>query len=148
MSKQIIHAEQIEALSPDIGAHYLNEEAVHSTRNLGELVGLSGLGVRIIDVEPGKPTTECHFHHHEDECVFVLEGELELRLGDEIFLVKTGDFIGHPAGGPAHEMRNVGSGTARYLVFGQRLEKDVIDYPSIKKRLLVDGQSLDLVDLD
>ena len=90
-------------------------------KSLGDKTGLTGLGFHLIEVQPGDETTEYHNHHFEDECVYVLEGVATVTIGDEDHEVSAGDFIGHPAGGEAHAMKNTGSTVLKCLVAGQRL---------------------------
>lgn len=54
------------------------------------------------------------------------------RIGPDLFQIEAGDFIGYPAGGEAHDIRNTGSTHMICLVVGQRLEFDIIDYPEQK----------------
>ena len=74
-------------------------------------------------------------HYHEDECVYILQGEAEARLGEEVFRVKSGDFIGYRAGGLAHSLLNTGADVLKCIVVGQRLDQDVGDYPRLNKRI-------------
>jgi uncharacterized cupin superfamily protein len=69
----------------------LNENAKRINKSLGDLVGMTGFGFHIIEIEPGYDSTEHHVHYFEDECVYVLEG----------YEISEGDFIGFPAGGEA-----------------------------------------------
>jgi mannose-6-phosphate isomerase-like protein (cupin superfamily) len=39
-----------------------------------------------------------HYHRHEDEAFYVLEGTMRFRRGDETFDVAAGDFVVVPAG--------------------------------------------------
>lgn len=39
-----------------------------------------------------------HFHSTHTECIYVLEGEGQMELGEEIFTVKPGDYIVVPKG--------------------------------------------------
>jgi quercetin dioxygenase-like cupin family protein len=55
-----------------------------------------------------------HIHHREDETVYVLEGSLEVHLGDETFEARTGDYVNMPRG-IVHYFRNVGKHPARSL---------------------------------
>lgn len=57
-----------------------------------------------------------HIHHREDEAFWVLEGELEIRVGEETFTAGAGSFI-HLPRGVAHSYQNVGTGLARFLTF-------------------------------
>ena len=56
-----------------------------------------------------------HIHHREDETFYVLEGSLELRLGEVTHVVRAGDYMQVPRG-TMHSLRNVGEHTARALV--------------------------------
>lgn len=47
-------------------------------------------------------------HTREDESYFVLSGELEVIVGDQIFVLKTGDTLMAPRDIP-HQLRNSGS---------------------------------------
>ncbi len=55
-----------------------------------------------------------HLHVNEDEVVYVLEGTLRLRLGDETELAAAGTFAYIPRGLP-HTWQNVGEAPARFL---------------------------------
>ncbi|KAA0972385.1 cupin domain-containing protein [Aureimonas fodinaquatilis] len=146
--KHILSSEEISG-SPGLQkTHFVNAEAQRINRSLGDMVGLTRLGFHLIEVEPGKAPSEPHMHHFEDECVFVLDGEAIVTIGDEEFPVKAGDFIGLPAGGPAHCIRNSGATMLRCLVAGNRLDHDVVDYPAVGKRLFKNkGMQPNLVDL-
>ncbi len=55
-----------------------------------------------------------HLHHREDEAFWVLEGELEVTVGEATFGAGAGSFVHLPKGVP-HAYRNVGAGPARFL---------------------------------
>jgi len=133
--KYLVRADEIESMQGLRKAHFLNNNAVRINKSLGDLTGLTGLGIHIIEVEPGCDTTEFHLHHHEDECIFILEGEATATIGDDQFAVSAGDFIGYRKGGLPHSVTNTGSTTLKCLVAGERLPHDVGDYPNKKKRI-------------
>ena len=56
-----------------------------------------------------------HIHTREDETFYVLEGEIEFRLGDETVTAGPGDFVNIPRG-LKHRFRNTGAETARLLL--------------------------------
>jgi quercetin dioxygenase-like cupin family protein len=56
-----------------------------------------------------------HTHAAEDESWYVLEGELQFRIGDELSRAPAGSFVFVPRGTP-HAFRNVGDEPARILV--------------------------------
>lgn len=107
--------------------HFPNPNARRINKSLGDRTGLRGLGFHLIEVPPGCESTEYHRHHHEEECTFILSGPGEVRIGDDVMPIGPGDFIGYPAGGPAHTMRNTGAEALRCIVVGQRLDHDVGD---------------------
>src|SRR6516225_10448103 len=49
-----------------------------------------------------------HTHTREDETYYVTSGELEVKVGDEIFVLKPGDTLMAPRNIP-HELRNSGN---------------------------------------
>lgn len=58
-----------------------------------------------------------------------------MQIGEDTHTVSEGDFIGYPANGLPHVMKNTGEGTLRCIVVGQRLDHDVADYPNKNKRI-------------
>lgn len=56
-----------------------------------------------------------HTHANEDECLYVLEGEVRFKLGDELQTAPAGSFVFVPRGTP-HTWQNVGDGRARMLI--------------------------------
>lgn len=131
----LLKAAEIDAMEGLAKTHFLNPNAKRVNKSLGDATGLAGLGIHIIEVQPGHETTEYHVHHHEDEAVYVLAGEATATIGDEDYPIGPGDFIGYRAGGLAHTIRNTGDGVLRCLVVGQRLAHDVGDYPWKGKRI-------------
>jgi len=149
MDKYLVTKEEIETLEGLSKTHFLNDNAKRINKSLGDLTGLTGFGFHIIEVEPGHESTEFHKHYHEDECVYILEGEADAQIGNDVFAVKAGDFIGYRAGGEAHRLKNTGASIFKCIVVGQRLDHDVGDYPNLKKRIYRQKNlPWNLVDLD
>ena len=134
-TRNLITRDEIEKIPVERKEHFLNGNAQVTNRSLGDLAGITGFGFHILEVEPGRDTTEFHFHHTEDECVFILTGQGCARCGDETFTVSDGDFIGYRRGGVAHTITNPGDTMMRCIVVGQRQESDVVDFPDQKKRM-------------
>ena len=57
-----------------------------------------------------------HIHHREDESFYLLEGTLEITLGEKKINAATGDFVQIPRQ-TVHRFQNVGSMAARMLLF-------------------------------
>ena len=149
----LVTAEEIAAMPGLEKTHFLNDNARRVNKSLGDLTGLTGLGFHIIEVAPGCETTEHHVHHHEDECVYVLDGSATAQIGESTYPIKAGDFIGYRKGGLPHSIRNTGETVLRCIVVGQRLAHDVGDYPNQGKRIyrqaglewnLVDHKNIDV----
>ena len=143
--KYIVRKNEIEEMEGLAKIHYLNKNARRINKSLGDVAGLKNLGFHIIEVLPGYESTEYHVHHCEDECVYVLSGNATVTIDEIDYQVSAGDFIGYPAGGLPHTMKNTGSEVLRCIVVGQRLTHDVGDYPRLGKRLYRYGRSNDLV---
>ena len=75
MSKYIIRKDEIAEMEGEEKIHFLNPNAVRLNKSLGDLSGITGFGFHIIEVEPGRESTEYHIHKFEDECVYILEGK-------------------------------------------------------------------------
>lgn len=149
MDGYILTREQIADLDGVEKTHFLNDNARRLNKSLGDLTGLSGLGFHLIEVAPGRESTELHAHHHEDECVYILEGEAKATIGSQACTVRAGDFIGFRAGGEPHKLENTGNVTLKCIVAGQRLDHDVADYPARGKRLYRNkGLKWNLVDIE
>jgi quercetin dioxygenase-like cupin family protein len=57
-----------------------------------------------------------HIHHREEESFYLLDGTLDMTLGEKTIKATTGDFVQIPRG-TVHAFRNAGSTTARMLIF-------------------------------
>lgn len=132
-------------------AHPLNPLAKRKTLSLGDETGLSKCAVHLNVIAPGDETTESHVHECVDEFVYIISGQGTVYLDDSEHEVCAGDFIGFPARGPSHRMKNTGSSELVYLVGGDRAAFDVCDYPRLEKRVYVtqipDGRRLDFVNV-
>ncbi|HUS31772.1 MAG TPA: cupin domain-containing protein, partial [Kofleriaceae bacterium] len=51
-------------------------------RALGDALGLTKVGVNLTTLPPGKESSMRHWHTHEDELIYVLEGEVVLVTDD------------------------------------------------------------------
>lgn len=145
--KYIVRSNEIEEMEGLTKTHYLNKNARRINKSLGDVAGLKNLGFHIIEVLPGYESTEYHVHFFEDECVYILLGNATVTIDEINYEVGAGDFIGYPAGGLPHTMKNTGSEVLRCIVVGQRLTHDVGDYPRLGKRLYRYGQSNDVADI-
>jgi quercetin dioxygenase-like cupin family protein len=67
-----------------------------------------------IGLAPGMAVPR-HMHTREDEAYYVLSGELEVVVGDEVFILRAGDTLIAPRDIP-HQLRNSGDVENHYLI--------------------------------
>jgi quercetin dioxygenase-like cupin family protein len=56
-----------------------------------------------------------HIHSREDEALYILDGELEIQLGDELRTASRGDFVWLPKGVP-HRFTNISDKPMRMVL--------------------------------
>jgi uncharacterized cupin superfamily protein len=103
-----------------------------SWRRLGDAAGLTQFGVNLLRLPPGVWSSQRHWHAHEDEFVYVLDGEVVLvtDAGEEI--LRAGDCAGFKAGDrDGHCLQNRTPRDAELLVVGSRHDADHGEYPDI-----------------
>ena len=108
---------------------------------LGELLGLTHLGVSYDIIAPGHRICPFHNHHANDEFYVVLEGRGTYRTASGEYPVQAGDVIGAPAGGrdTAHQIINTSDAELRVLVASSMHEPDVCEYPDSDKFAVMAG---------
>lgn len=95
-------------------------------QRLGNAGGLTDFGVNLMRLPPGNWSSQRHWHSHEDEFVYVLEGELMLIEDGGETVLRAGDCAAFPKGtGNGHHMINKSGATAVYLEVGSRQSADV-----------------------
>jgi uncharacterized cupin superfamily protein len=102
---------------------------------VGARIGARLLGYNITAVAPGKRAFPLHNHHANEEMFYILQGTGELRIGDERYSIRAGDFIANPPGGPesAHQILNTGTEEMRYLAVSTQITPDTVEYPDSGK---------------
>ncbi len=101
-------------------------------RRLSNAFGLTKLGFNLMRLPPGVWSSQRHWHSHEDEFVYMLEGELVLVSDAGEDILRAGDCIGWPAGArDGHHLVNRSDQDAVYLCAGNRHAEDVAVYSDI-----------------
>jgi len=108
---------------------------------ISDLIGAKKLGYNLTVLAPGSAQCPFHNHHGEEEMFFILEGEGELRFGDQRYPIRKHDVIACPTGGPevAHQIINTGTGPMRYLALSNLVEVETCEYPDSNKILISAG---------
>jgi uncharacterized cupin superfamily protein len=91
-----------------------------SWRDLGRAAGTCGVGVKLIEVDPGKWSTPAHVEGAEEEIFFVLAGSGLSWQDGNAHEVRAGDCLVHLPEAEAHTLR-AGPDGLRVLAYGQRL---------------------------
>lgn len=95
-------------------------------QRLGNAGGISDFGINLTRLPPGNWSSQRHWHSHEDEFVFILEGELVLIEDQGETLLEPGDCAAFPKGtGNGHHMINRSDKIATYLEIGSRQRDDI-----------------------
>ncbi len=95
-------------------------------QRLGDAGGLGDFGVNLMRLPPGGWSSQRHWHSHEDEFVYLLEGELALIEDGGETLLRAGDCAAFPKGtGNGHHLVNRSAATAVYLEVVSRHPHDL-----------------------
>jgi uncharacterized cupin superfamily protein len=107
--------------------------ALRLRQKLGDAANLSDFGVNLLRLPPGTWSSQRHWHSHEDEFVFVLEGELVLVTNAGQELLRAGECAGFKAGDrDGHHLQNRSQQDALVLEVGSRKDADdETDYPDV-----------------
>ena len=95
-------------------------------QRLGDAGGLRDFGVNLMRLPPGGWSSQRHWHSHEDEFVYVLEGEVTLIEDNGETPLRAGDCAAFPKGtGNGHHLVNRSAAMAVYLEIGSRVPADL-----------------------
>ncbi|MCJ8157648.1 cupin domain-containing protein [Sphingomonas sp. LaA6.9] len=137
MVKPIINLDAVEFDDVEENGRFTSSRAT-----ISDLIGARDLGYNLTVLPPGKVQCPFHSHHGEEEMFFILEGEGELRFGDQRYPIRKHDVIACPPGGPevAHQIINTGTTTMRYLAISTLVEVEACEYPDSGKVSVVAGK--------
>ncbi len=111
-------------------------------KRLGNAAGLDQFGVNLSRLKPGAASSQRHWHAHEDEFIYVLEGELVLVENESETMLRPGDAAGWKAGvANGHCLINRTARDAVYLEIGTRAPRERAEYPDIDMVAMRDGKS-------
>ena len=99
-------------------------------KRLGNAAGLTNFGVNLVKLEPGSWSSIRHWHSHQDEFIYIIEGEITLATNTGEQVLKPGDMAGFPAGETnGHHLINNSPQIVTYLEIGDRTAGDTVTYP-------------------
>jgi uncharacterized cupin superfamily protein len=104
---------------------------------LGMAAQLSQFGVNLVVLPPGAWSSQRHWHSHEDEFVWIVEGELVLVEDEGETVLRAGDCAAWKGGvSNGHHLVNRSGREARMLTVGSRMDEDGGEYSDIDMRFL------------
>ena len=108
--------------------------AAREKRALGDAVGLKNFGVNLVRLPAGSASSQRHWHTHEDEFVYVVEGELVLVTDAGEQTLAAGMAAGFPAGrSDGHHLINRSAAPGAYLEVGEDRKSTRLNSSHIQK---------------
>ena len=130
MTKPFVNLDEVQFDDIEENGYYTSRRAL-----LSASIGARKLGYNLTELPPGKAQCPFHSHREEEEMFLILEGEGELRFGEQRFKLRRHDVIACPTGGAevAHQIINTGGTTMRYLSLSTVSTTEVCEYPDSQK---------------
>jgi uncharacterized cupin superfamily protein len=98
---------------------------------------LKRISMGVATVPAGRESYAKHVHHHDEEWMYVLSGSGVAEIGDREEPIGPGDFLGFPAGEPAHHVRAGADADLTYLQGGDAWSSgtiEIVDHPALRLR--------------
>lgn len=114
---------------------------------LGKHAGSVRLAANLYELEPGAVVSPLHFHHHNEELLFVLSGRPALRRSDDdVRDLAPGEVVAFPTG-PAgqHQVLNRSDAPARVLICATGHLPEVAEQPESQLLAILTTTGLRLV---
>jgi uncharacterized cupin superfamily protein len=113
---------------------------------LGQHARADRLAATLYELEPGAPVSPLHFHHANEELLFVLEGTPTVRLGEkDERVLAAGEIVAFPAGpGGTHQVLNRSDTSARVLICATNEVPDVAEQVECKRLAIITKDGLRL----
>ena len=124
-------------------APYAGAVSGRSRKRIGDAGGLTQYGVNICTLKPGAASSQRHWHHNEDEFVYILSGEAALIEDTGEQLLKAGDAAAFPAGAAnGHHLVNRSNADVVILEVGTRAATEIAEYtdPAVDMRAVKDDK--------
>lgn len=130
MPRPFVNLDDVEFDDIEDNGYYTSKRALFSRS-----IGARKLGYNLTELPPGKAQCPLHSHRQEEEMFLVLEGQGELRFGDQRFKIRKHDVIACPTGDAtvAHQIINTGTVPLRYLALSNLSHTEICEYPDSNK---------------
>ena len=139
MAKRIVPQDVPSKIGSDYPAPFHEPCATRERRRLGDVAGLTQFGVNLMRLPPGAWSSQRHWHHREDEFVYVVSGEVTLMTDSGEEVLRAGEAAGFRAGDPdGHHLVNRSETDALVLEIGSRAAGETAEYSDIDMRVVDD----------
>jgi uncharacterized cupin superfamily protein len=122
MSEFIVHWDDVEARRNELG------HLAATWRDLGRAAGSVTVGMKRLEIDPGKWSTPAHVEGAEEEIVYVLGGSGLSWQNEKVYEIGPGDCIVHLPSRWAHTLR-AGDDGLDVLIYGMRVPLQIADLP-------------------
>ncbi len=144
--KPLWTADEIAAAPEALVRHPWNPNSEVYMRPVSMAAGLSRTVLTLARVPPGKESFVYHWHERDEEFLFILSGRGRAEIGEEVFEVGPGDFMGFAPGGPSHHLTNPYDEDLVYLMGGERSGTDIGHFPKLGRRIVFSPSGIAAVD--
>lgn len=128
-------------------SHPWNPKSEITGTHMSALAGLSRSGVSLVRIPAGKESFAYHLHHREEEWIYILSGRGVAQIDGEEYELGPGDFVAFPTPSVAHNMTNPHEQELVYMMGGENLEHEIADFPTLGKRMIKTGKSIEIYNL-
>lgn len=142
----LFRAAEIAAMAALTFRHPLNPASEVELRPISRAAGLKRLGLSLGRLAPGRESFVYHYHHCEEEFVYILTGRGVAEIGDETFEVGAGDCMLFTAPSVGHHLRNPFDEDLVYLMGGESREVEIGEFPRLGKRAVFSPAGAFIVD--
>ena len=122
MTEFIAHWDDVE------GRHNALGHIAATWYDLGRAAGSVTVGLKRLQIDPGKWSTPAHVEGAEEEIVYVLGGSGISWQNGDVFEIGPGDCVVHPPSTWAHTLR-AGDEGLDVLIYGMRVPLQIADLP-------------------
>jgi len=128
-------------------SHPWNPKSEIIGTHMSALAGLLRSGVSLVRIPAGKESFAYHSHHREEEWIYILSGRGVAQIDGEEYALGPGDFVAFPTPSVAHNMTNPHEKELVYMMGGENLEHEIADFPTLGKRMIRTGKSIEIYNL-
>lgn len=125
-------------------SHPWNSNSLIVETQISRLTGLKRTAVSLAKIPPGKESLIYHLHHREEEWIYIISGKGIAEIDGQEYEVSTGDFMGFPTPSVAHHLRNPYDEDLVYLMGGENLDVEIVEFPHQQKLMLRRDKNIEI----